>query len=99
MVVVQKLIGVSMLDQLWANFRALASSAVMAIGVYFASQHLGHTDHKSLLAAHIGILVALGAILYCGTTFILWMLMKQPIGPEMEVRRITSKILSKVHHA
>lgn len=99
MFVVQKLIGVSMLDQLWANFRALASSAVMALGVYFASQHLGDADHKSLLAVHIGILVALGAILYCCTTFVLWMLMKQPTGPEMEVRRITSKILSKVHHA
>lgn len=47
------------------------------------------------LALHLAILVITGGILYVGSSFVLWLAMKKPNGPETEVQRIFVKFLSK----
>jgi lipopolysaccharide exporter len=99
MILVRRFIGVTVLSQLSANARALASIAVMAAGVSLASSYLPHTTDKAELALQLAIQAASGAFLYCGTTFLLWTLMKRPAGPETEVQKILGKILSRVRPA
>ena len=99
MLLVRRFTGVTVLKQLSANVRSLTSIVVMAAGVTLASSHLTYTTDKSTLALQLGILTALGAFLYCGSSFLLWMAMKRPAGPETEIQRILGKILSKVRPA
>jgi O-antigen/teichoic acid export membrane protein len=99
MLLVRRLIGVSVLKQLQANMRALASTAIMAAGVWLASLYLPDTTDKLTLALQLAGLAVLGALLYCGWTLLLWILMKRPAGPEIEVQKILGKILSKVRPA
>ncbi|TIX24141.1 MAG: hypothetical protein E5V34_12650 [Mesorhizobium sp.] len=98
MVLVKHFIGVTVLEQLAANGRALASIAIMAAGVLFASTWLPAANDSVGLAWQLAILVPLGAVLYCGSSFGLWLLMKRPEGPEREILNILGKIRSKVRH-
>ena len=43
--------------------------------------------------------VGLGGLLYCWSTFLLWISTKRPAGPEEEVQKILGKVLSKVRPA
>lgn len=99
MILVRRLIGVSVGKQLWANARALVSAAVMAAGVMLASRYLPPTADRGALVVELMILVALGVLLYCGSTFLLWILMKRPAGPETEVQKIIGGVLSKIRPA
>ena len=99
MILVQRFIGVTVLKQLSVNMRALTSIAVMAAGVSLASSHLPHTTDKIMLAQQLAILVTLGAVLYCGSTLLLWILMRRPAGPETEIQKVLGKVLSKVRPA
>jgi O-antigen/teichoic acid export membrane protein len=99
MFLVQRFIGVTVLEQLYANARALISIVVMAAGVSLASSHLVLAIDRGTLALQLAVVVALGALLYCLSTFLLWILMKRPDGPETEVQKILSKVLSKVRFA
>jgi hypothetical protein len=95
MMLVRRFIGVTILKQLSVNLRALTSIVVMAAGVSLASSHLAHTTDKAMLVLHLAILVALGALLYSGSTFLLWISMKRPAGPETEIQNILGKILPR----
>ncbi|MBB3134278.1 PST family polysaccharide transporter [Rhizobium pisi] len=95
MLLVKRLIGLPFFQQLAANFRALASVAVMAAGVWGVSHLLSAPTDKLALATHLAILVVAGAVLYIGSSFVLWLAMKKPNGPETEVQRIVVKTLSK----
>jgi hypothetical protein len=99
MILVRRFIGVTVLKQLSANMRALMSITVMAAGVSLASSYMTHTTDKATLALQLAILAALGALLYCGSSFLLWILMKRPAGPETEIQNLLAKILSKVRPA
>ena len=96
MILVRRFIGVTVLKQLEANMRALMSITMMAAGVSLASSYMTHTTDKAMLALQLAILAALGALLYCGSSFLLWILMKRPAGPETEIQNLLAKILSKV---
>ncbi len=99
MVIVKRFINVSVTAQLWANFRALASSAVMAAGVSLADRYMGIETTHTGLVLQLAALICLGGVLYCGSSLFLWLVMDRPNGPETEVRKIASKVLSKVSHA
>ncbi len=99
MIIVKRFINVSVAAQLWANFRALASSAVMAAGVLLAHRHMGVETAPMALALQLAILICLGGLLYCASSIVLWLVMDRPNGPETEIRRIASKVISKVSHA
>lgn len=96
MVIVRRFIKVSVTAQLWANFRALASVAIMAVGVSLAERHMRVEATQMTLVLQICVLICLGGVLYCGSSILLWMFMGRPNGPETEVRKIASKVLSKI---
>ncbi len=95
MMLVRRFIGVTVLKQLSVNLRALVSVVVMAAGVSLASGYLAYTTDKVMLTLHLVILIALGGLLYCGSSLLLWISMQRPTGPETEVRNILGKILPK----
>jgi hypothetical protein len=99
MMLVRRFTGITVAKQLSVNLRALASVAIMAAGVSFASSHLAYTDDKFVLVTHLAILILLGGLLYCGSTLLLWTLMKRPAGPETEVRNILGKVLPRLRPA
>ena len=99
MLLVRRFTGVTVVQQLAVNMRALISIAVMAAGVWFVSSHLAETADKFELAAHLAILVSLGACLYLGSTILLWTFMKRPAGPEKEVQTILGKVLPRLRFA
>jgi len=99
MIIVKRFINVSVTEQLRANFRALASSAVMAAGVLLADRYMGVETTQMALALQLAALICLGGVLYCGASLFLWLVMDRPNGPETEMGKIASKVLSKVSHA
>lgn len=96
MFLVKRLIGTPVAAQLGVNTRALISVTLMAIGVWAALQVLGPTESKLRLLEHIVVLAGLGAVIYAASSFLLWLAMKRPQGPETEVQRLAGKVLSKV---
>jgi PST family polysaccharide transporter len=53
-------------------------------------------DEKTLLAIKIGLFVITGAVLYVTVHLTLWLFAKKPIGPETEVIRMASKLVTKI---
>ncbi len=96
MFIVKKFVGVSVLVQLAANFRALFSSALMAAGVYAVLDLWGPVDGLYERIIQLAALIALGGVIYCGSTFLLWVLAKRPTGPETEIQKLVVKILTKL---
>jgi hypothetical protein len=99
MVLVRRLTGVTVAKQLWANVRALTSIMVMAAGVLLASRQMDQATGTTGLALQLAGLVSLGALLYCASTFLLWILMGRPAGPETEVQNILGKVLTRLRPA
>ncbi|EJZ17248.1 lipopolysaccharide biosynthesis protein [Rhizobium sp. Pop5] len=95
MLLVKRLIGLPFFQQLAANFRALASVALMAAGVWGLSYLLNTPADRLVSAIHLAILIISGGVIYSGSSFVLWLLMKKPNGPEADVQRIVAKTLSK----
>ncbi|WP_179298294.1 hypothetical protein [Mesorhizobium carmichaelinearum] len=52
-----------------------------------------------MLAEQLAMLAGLGAVLYCGSTFLLWIMLWRPAGRETEIQKILGKALSKVRPA
>jgi O-antigen/teichoic acid export membrane protein len=92
---VRRWTGLELREQLAANIRALASVAVMAAGVVLASPYLTHKADPASLAIKIAAIVLLAALIYCGTTLLLWILMNKPSGPEREVQHLIGKLRAK----
>ena len=99
MFLVRRFVGITILGQLSANARALASVAVMAACVSFLADFIPRQTGAYALASEVAVLVSVGALLYCGSTLLLWILMKRPAGPETEILSIMGKILTKVRPA
>jgi O-antigen/teichoic acid export membrane protein len=99
MLLVRRLTGLTLLQQLGANSRAFISVAVMAVGVVATLAYLPFTTDYSTLIVHLAILVAIGAVLYCGTSLLLWLIMRRPAGPEREILTIAGKVRSKLRFA
>jgi PST family polysaccharide transporter len=95
MLLVKRLVGVPVLRQLTSNTRALLSVSLMAAAVWAVMHYLGPADGKLTLLLHLGILATTGALIYAGSSFLLWLVMKRPRGPETEIQRLVGKVLSK----
>lgn len=96
---VRRFTGLSLEQQLSANGRALLSIAAMVGGVALVSPLLGTgTDTMSLLT-RIAVSGAVGGLVYCGTSFLLWIAMNRPSGPEREVQLLLGKLLTKLRLA
>ena len=96
---VRRFTGLSLRQQLSANARALLSIAAMVGSVALVSPVLSTgTDTMSLLT-RIVVIGAVGGLVYCGTSFLLWIAMNKPSGPEREVQILIGKVLAKLRAA
>lgn len=93
---VRRLIGTAIFEQIGANVRSLASIVCMAIGVLYLEQLIGRDGSQMDLVLKIVAFVVTGALLYITTHFILWVMAGRPIGPESELMKIVSKVMSKI---
>jgi lipopolysaccharide exporter len=96
---VRRFTGLALREQLAANFRALASVATMAAGVVLASPWLDRQVDATAFGLRIASIALLAAVLYCGTTLLLWTLMGKPPGPEQEIRQLAGRVFGKGRHA
>jgi lipopolysaccharide exporter len=96
---VRRFTGLNLRDQLAANIRAFASSAMMIAGVVMASSYLTQKTDPTSLSIKIVAIVLLAALIYCGTSLVLWVLMGKPSGPEREVGHLGAKALAKLRAA
>lgn len=96
MFLVKRLTDLKVGEQLWANFRSLASVTVMALGVYLADRYSVASVGSFALLIRLACLVGLGALLYCGSMTLMWLCMAKPEGPETEVRKLVTKIFSRL---
>lgn len=93
---VDKLIGLPMLEQLRANLRALVSAVVMAAGVVVANRLLAPAGAGELaLILEVVGSMTLGAILYIGSNVVLWIAMGRPAGPEKEIGTMLGRALGR----
>lgn len=82
MVVVRRLIGISIRDQLIAPWRTLAASAFMAVVLSLCLPRLAHTTALVPLALTVSGAMLLGTLTYCVALYSLWILAGQPSGLE-----------------
>lgn len=92
---VRRFTDLGLREQLFANVRALASVAIMAAGVVLMSPFLIHGTDTSSLILEIAAIAALAAALYCGTTLLLWILMRKPPGPERELLQLIGRLRAR----
>lgn len=93
MSLVKKLIGVSVLDQLLANWRALAATALMAAAVLTVRTNL-LAEASSL--ALIFVSATTGALTYFAVSAALWLIRRPMDGPEAELLTAIAKMRSRL---
>lgn len=92
---VRQLIGVSIIQQLASNLRAIASVVIMAAAVLLVDAAMP-ADHTSLmLGMRIATLSLTGAISYVGASWLLWSAMGKPSGPETELTNMLGQFLRR----
>lgn len=96
MQVVKKITNLGYREQLMANKRSILSVIVMAAMVAFIELIWPDNGMTSLeLTVRIATLAAAGAVVYALTHFLLWIAASRPSGPETEIQRAVSRILSR----
>ena len=96
---VRRFTGLNLREQLAANVRAFASVAAMSAGVVLITPLLSHETDTVSLIVKIAIIAAVAATLYCGTSLLLWTVMRRPSGPEREVQQLIAKMIAKLRPA
>jgi len=93
---VRHFIDVSVTKQMVANTRSLISICVMTVGAMSVQSWMGVQTGELQLLKQIFTLVVLSGVLYCGTMFCLWELMRRPAGPEdeiaMKIKKFTQRL-------
>jgi PST family polysaccharide transporter len=93
MIVVRKLIGLPIRDQILGPWRGIASTAVMAVVVWFGMPRLIHASTTASLATSSLLVVGLGGAVYSGTLLALWIADGCPSGLEAMVARKLSGLI------
>lgn len=88
MVVVRRLIGISMADQINNFVRPVVSAVVMAGLLMLATPWFAWGNSTVMLFAELAASIALGAAAYCGTLALLWSLAGRPAGVEATCLRM-----------
>jgi PST family polysaccharide transporter len=95
--VVRQVTGLSFVDQLRVNLRAITAVAAMAGAVSFIDAVATPAGVSKLaLVERLAILMGAGALTYVGVTALLWRLAGRPEGPETELLTMARKALGAV---
>jgi PST family polysaccharide transporter len=95
MLVVRRLIGLSVLQQVLAPWRSIVSTAAMAAVLAIIAPQLNHITSTFQLAVGTILTVSIGAVAYIVTLYTLWIAVGSPSGIEAMV---AEKFLSLVKH-
>jgi PST family polysaccharide transporter len=95
--VVRRITGLSFMEQMRVNLRAIGAVATMAIaliGLGFVQTNWGYGTEA--LALRLATMILLGTVVYAGTSLLLWKKMGSPEGPETELLMMIGKATSKI---
>ena len=96
MYMINSLIGLSLWEQIRVAWRSLLSSGAMAVAVLLVATTFPPLRTAQGAFAELVVLVALGAVTYCGTHAALWLLTGRPDGGvEVELTRILGRLISR----
>lgn len=93
LLLVRRFIALPVAVQLCANIRALAATAVMVAGTAAVHPLLPRGTGTMARIGEIAALATVGALLYVGTSLVLWMAQGRPAaGPEAECQRLVRRL-------
>lgn len=90
--VVTRITGLTFMQQMLPNVRALTSSFIMALAVAVLGTVLPPSFDASANLEKMLILISFGAFVYVGVTALQWVLAGRPRGPETEIMSIVGKV-------
>ena len=99
MLTIRQLIGLSVIDQFLASWRAMVSVALMALVIVPLQAAVG--DPASYLDRVLGlvVIVGAGALSYAGSMFLLWNMFGRPDGLEAHVAAVLASSFHRVRRA
>jgi lipopolysaccharide exporter len=90
--IVTRITGLTFVEQIRTNARALVSSVFMATSATTLNQLFQPTLDATRNTEEIVVLVLFSAAVYVGSTFFLWAVSGRPTGPETELISMISKL-------
>jgi O-antigen/teichoic acid export membrane protein len=92
--IVSRITGLTLVQQIRPNLRALLSSAVMAVAVVILSTRFPPTFKLTKNFLELAALIPFGGVVYVSCMAALWRLAGRPTGPEMEVLSLLKKLFA-----
>jgi lipopolysaccharide exporter len=96
MTMIDRLAGISLIEQLRANLRAILSTVAMVLSVVLLRMSLVLPGDSEGLVLMLTATIALAAFVYVATSWLLWRVAGRPKGPETEVIEAGEKILKLI---
>lgn len=96
MTMIDRLLGMSLMEQIRANLRAILSTTAMVLSVVLLRTSLVLPGDSKGLALMLIATIALSVFVYAATSWLLWRVAGRPKGPETEVIEAGAKILKRV---
>lgn len=93
---VQRMIGIQIIDQVSSNSRSILSVLIMSLSVLLLENYIGQSGTTTLLIIKIAAFAFTGAVIYVTTHILLWFLASKPNGPETEIFKMLSKLVEKL---
>jgi PST family polysaccharide transporter len=93
MAMVARLTGISTVEQLRANQRAILATGAMAAAVLALRELALFSGVEHNVALSLAAAVLVGVLAYGATSLLLWLLAGRPCGPESEVMEAGAKLL------
>lgn len=96
MAMINRLIGLSIVDQLKANLRVFLAAGAMSVAALGLSALIGHPQGQLALGATLVGVASAGAATYVLATLALWVAAGRPDGPETEIIHSLSRLTRRL---
>jgi len=96
MKLVERLIGLSLTQQLRNSVRSLVSVSLMSLTMLGATQLLSAGDGWLRQTLHLFAMAGIGIAIYAASHFSMWRLMGRPVGPETDFLSMVEKLRDKL---
>lgn len=97
LLLVKRLVGIDVWQQLTDNKRSMFSVAIMALVLTLSATSVAADSSSLQLLYGITRTVAIGVVSYSGMRYLLWRMANKPTGPETELLRMLSRLSAKLH--
>lgn len=96
MVMIDRLTGISVLQQFRANVRTILATAAMVLAVALFRYQVPFENDKESLVLVLGATILLAVHVYFAASWLLWRATGRPSGPETEAIEVSGKLLRKL---